>query len=166
MNSLVPAYPRSSCSRSLRIHSSMACYATAVRMRSGSLHRRPTVRSTSPCTTMAVAYRKPGRRRRVSASATPARVSAGCTARRLASRSATRPPDEASPSTLRFHTSPDPIIMRVIIADDEPLSRPVVEQLLERHEDVQIVSRCADGEEVRDAIEEHRPDVVFLDIRM
>jgi two-component system, LytTR family, response regulator len=57
-------------------------------------------------------------------------------------------------------------MMRVIIADDEPLSRRVVEQLLERHEDVQIVSRCADGEEVRDAIAEHRPDVVFLDIRM
>ena len=56
--------------------------------------------------------------------------------------------------------------MRVIIADDEPLSRRVVEQLLERHDDVQVVSQCADGEAVREAIAELQPDVLFLDIRM
>ena len=56
--------------------------------------------------------------------------------------------------------------MRAIIADDEPLSRRVVQQLLARHADVRVVAECGDGAAVRDAIAEHRPDVVFLDIRM
>lgn len=56
--------------------------------------------------------------------------------------------------------------MRAIVADDEPLSRRVVQQLLARHDDVRVVAECADGDAVRDAIDAHRPDVVFLDIRM
>jgi two-component system LytT family response regulator len=57
-------------------------------------------------------------------------------------------------------------MIRALIADDEALSRRLVHQLLERHRDVEIVAECADGEETRDAIAAHRPDVVFLDIRM
>jgi len=57
-------------------------------------------------------------------------------------------------------------VIRAIIADDEALSRRLVHQLLERHTDVAIVAECADGEETRDAIATHEPDVVFLDIRM
>ncbi len=56
--------------------------------------------------------------------------------------------------------------MRAVIADDEPLSRRVVQQLLARHADVRVVAECGDGDAVRDAIAHHRPDVVFLDIRM
>jgi len=57
-------------------------------------------------------------------------------------------------------------VIRAIIADDEALSRRLVHQLLERHTDVAIVAECADGEETREAIVTHEPDVVFLDIRM
>jgi two-component system LytT family response regulator len=57
-------------------------------------------------------------------------------------------------------------VIRAIIADDEALSRRLVHQLLERHADVAIVAECADGEEAREAIVTHEPDVVFLDIRM
>ena len=57
-------------------------------------------------------------------------------------------------------------MIRAIIADDEALSRRLVHQLLERHPDVAIVAECADGEETREAIVTHEPDVVFLDIRM
>jgi len=56
--------------------------------------------------------------------------------------------------------------MRALIADDEALSRRLVHQMLERHADVVIVAECADGEEAREAMEAHSPDVVFLDIRM
>jgi two-component system LytT family response regulator len=59
-----------------------------------------------------------------------------------------------------------PSSIRAIIADDEALSRRLVHQMLERHPDVAIVAECADGGEVRDAIETLSPDVVFLDIRM
>lgn len=57
-------------------------------------------------------------------------------------------------------------MIRVLIADDEALSRRLVHQLLERHSDVAIVGECADGEAAREAIASHSPDVVFLDIRM
>jgi two-component system LytT family response regulator len=57
-------------------------------------------------------------------------------------------------------------VIRAVIADDEPLSRRVVQQLLARHDDVTVVAECADGEEARDTIERLRPDVVFLDVRM
>jgi two-component system, LytTR family, response regulator len=57
-------------------------------------------------------------------------------------------------------------VIRAIIADDEPLSRRAVHQLLTRHDDVRILAECGDGEAVLDAIVEHRPDVLFLDVRM
>lgn len=56
--------------------------------------------------------------------------------------------------------------IRAVIADDEPLSRRLVHQLLERHGDVEIVAQCADGAAVEDAIAALAPDVVFLDVKM
>ena len=43
-------------------------------------------------------------------------------------------------------------MIRVVIADDEPLSRRLVNQLLERHADVVVVAECADGAAAREAI--------------
>jgi two-component system LytT family response regulator len=57
-------------------------------------------------------------------------------------------------------------VIRALIADDEALSRRLVHQLLDRHDDVLIVAECADGEAAREALVTHEPDVVFLDIRM
>ena len=57
-------------------------------------------------------------------------------------------------------------MIRAVIADDEPLSRRVVQQMLARHDDVIVVAECADGERAREAIDRQRPDVVFLDIQM
>lgn len=57
-------------------------------------------------------------------------------------------------------------MIRAVIADDEPLSRRAVHQLLARHSDVRILAECGDGEAVLDAIAEHEPDVLFLDVRM
>ncbi|HEX6535799.1 MAG TPA: LytTR family DNA-binding domain-containing protein [Gemmatimonadaceae bacterium] len=56
--------------------------------------------------------------------------------------------------------------IRAVIADDEPLSRRLVHQLLERHRDVEIVAQCADGAAVEDAIASLAPDVLFLDVKM
>lgn len=57
-------------------------------------------------------------------------------------------------------------MIRVVVADDEPLSRRLVNQLLERHSDVVVVAECADGAAAREAIATCTPDLVFLDIRM
>lgn len=57
-------------------------------------------------------------------------------------------------------------MIRAVIADDEPLSRRAVHQLLARHDDVRVLAECGDGEAVLEAMAEHRPDVLFLDVRM
>jgi len=56
--------------------------------------------------------------------------------------------------------------MRVLIADDEPLARRALAQLLVKHTDVEIAGECTDGAEVSDALDRVRADVLLLDIRM
>jgi two-component system LytT family response regulator len=56
--------------------------------------------------------------------------------------------------------------IRAVIADDEALSRRLVHQMLERHDDVTIIAECADGAATREALDTLVPDVVFLDVRM
>lgn len=57
-------------------------------------------------------------------------------------------------------------MIRALIADDEALSRRALQQLLARHDDVEIIAECRDGAEARQAIARLAPDVAFLDIRM
>ena len=59
-----------------------------------------------------------------------------------------------------------PGMMRIVIADDEELSQRLLGRLLAEERDVEIVARCADVEEARDAIATQQPDAVFLDIEM
>jgi two-component system LytT family response regulator len=54
----------------------------------------------------------------------------------------------------------------VVIADDEPLARERLRQLLGRHAGWTITAECRTGPEAVDAILAHQPAVVFLDIRM
>lgn len=56
--------------------------------------------------------------------------------------------------------------IRALIADDEPLARARLRQLLARHADMQVVAECAEGPEAALTIAQARPDVVFLDIEM
>jgi two-component system LytT family response regulator len=56
--------------------------------------------------------------------------------------------------------------VKVLIADDEPLARRRSARLLREREDVEIVAQCSGGSEAVDAIREHDPDLVLLDIQM
>src|SRR5262245_65423277 len=56
--------------------------------------------------------------------------------------------------------------LRARIVDDEPLARERIRGLLSREPDVEIVGECADGREAVAAIQEHEPDLLFLDIQM
>lgn len=56
--------------------------------------------------------------------------------------------------------------IRVLIVDDEPLSRERIARLLGRRPDVEVVGECADGVEALGAIDSLTPDLVFLDVRM
>jgi two-component system LytT family response regulator len=55
---------------------------------------------------------------------------------------------------------------KVIIIDDEPLARSVVREYVQKHPQLEIVQECGDGFEGLKAIQQHQPDLVFLDIQM
>ena len=57
--------------------------------------------------------------------------------------------------------------MKALIIDDERLAREELKHLLKEHKDkITIVGEASDGELGIQAIKEHQPDVVFLDIQM
>jgi two-component system LytT family response regulator len=56
--------------------------------------------------------------------------------------------------------------LRVLIADDELLSRERLRQLLQSEPGIEIVAECASGKEALAAIRKELPDLVFLDVRM
>jgi two-component system LytT family response regulator len=56
--------------------------------------------------------------------------------------------------------------IRAVIADDEPLARERLRQLLGEDGEIQIVAEASDGKSAVKAIERTDPDLLFLDIRM
>jgi two-component system LytT family response regulator len=56
--------------------------------------------------------------------------------------------------------------MKAIIIDDEPLARTIVKEYLMGYPQIELVSECNDGFEGIKAIQQHQPDVIFLDIQM
>lgn len=56
--------------------------------------------------------------------------------------------------------------LRAIVIDDEPLARTRLCKLIEQHDDVEVVDEAGSGAGAVAAIEEHHPDVIFLDIEM
>ena len=56
--------------------------------------------------------------------------------------------------------------IRVLLADDHVLVRQGIRQFLEDAGDIEVVDEANDGAEAIRLVEEHRPDVAILDIRM
>ena len=56
--------------------------------------------------------------------------------------------------------------IRVVLADDEQLLRAGFRMILDAHQDFEVVAEAGDGREAIIAAEEHRPDVVIMDVRM
>ena len=56
--------------------------------------------------------------------------------------------------------------LKAIIVDDEALARQGLAMRLEQYPDIDVVQECQNGKEAVEAIIEHEPDVVFLDIQM
>src|SRR5580692_5331989 len=56
--------------------------------------------------------------------------------------------------------------IRVLIADDEPLARRGVRQLLAPHADMTVVGESRNGPETLRALETLAPDLLFLDVQM
>ncbi|MCP9947940.1 response regulator transcription factor [Actinomadura madurae] len=56
--------------------------------------------------------------------------------------------------------------VRVLIVDDDALVRAGLSMMLSSAEDLEVVADVSDGAEVVAAVNQHRPDVVLMDIRM
>ncbi len=56
--------------------------------------------------------------------------------------------------------------VKAIIIDDEPLARMIVTEYLQSYSDITILQECGDGFEGIKAIQQHHPDLIFLDIQM
>jgi two-component system, LytTR family, response regulator len=56
--------------------------------------------------------------------------------------------------------------IRTLVVDDEPLARSDLLTMLSRYAQIDIVGQCSSGHEALDAIREHAPDLVFLDVQM
>ncbi|HET6430883.1 LytTR family DNA-binding domain-containing protein [Dyella sp.] len=56
--------------------------------------------------------------------------------------------------------------MRIVIADDEPLARSRLRELLDSQDGVEVVAEADDGRAALHACAEHHPDLVLLDIAM
>jgi len=56
--------------------------------------------------------------------------------------------------------------IRIVLADDHAVVRQGIRRFLEEDEALNVVAEAADGDEAERLVEEHRPDVAVLDIRM
>ena len=55
---------------------------------------------------------------------------------------------------------------KTVIIDDEPLARSVIKDYLRSHSAIELAGECNDGFEGVKAIQQHKPDLIFLDVQM
>jgi DNA-binding NarL/FixJ family response regulator len=54
----------------------------------------------------------------------------------------------------------------LILADDHPLILEGLEQLFRRDKEFQVLTTCTNGNDTINAVRQHRPDVLVLDVKM
>lgn len=57
-------------------------------------------------------------------------------------------------------------MIKAIVIDDEPLARSLVLEFLKAFPNIEVVQECSDGFEGLKAIQQHQPQLIFLDIQM
>lgn len=56
--------------------------------------------------------------------------------------------------------------MNIVIIDDEPLARSIIKEYLQPHAEVAVAAECNNGLEGLKAIQQHKPELIFLDVQM
>ena len=59
-----------------------------------------------------------------------------------------------------------PVLIRILLADDQALIRSGIRSLLEAEDDIEVVAEAADGQQAVTLAVEHRPDIALMDIQM
>lgn len=57
-------------------------------------------------------------------------------------------------------------MLKALIVDDEELARRGLEIRLEKFQDIEICAQSCNGREALEAVREHEPDIMFLDVQM
>ncbi|MDO4912727.1 MAG: response regulator transcription factor [Lactobacillus sp.] len=57
-------------------------------------------------------------------------------------------------------------MIKILVADDQELIRSSIKIILDANPRFQVTATVANGEEVLDAIEKERPDIILMDVRM
>lgn len=57
-------------------------------------------------------------------------------------------------------------MIKAIIIDDEPLARSIVREYIQSFPQISVLQECGDGFEGIKAIQQYKPDLLFLDIQM
>ncbi|MEM9748147.1 MAG: response regulator transcription factor [Actinomycetota bacterium] len=55
---------------------------------------------------------------------------------------------------------------RVLLVDDQSMIREGLKLVLSVHDDIEVAGECDDGDEVLEAVADHSPDLVCMDVRM
>ena len=63
-------------------------------------------------------------------------------------------------------TQSEATALKTIIVDDEELARQGLSMRLEQYDEIDVVQECHNGREAIEAIIEHEPEILFLDIQM
>src|SRR6185295_1642446 len=56
--------------------------------------------------------------------------------------------------------------IRVLVTDDEPIARRRIRRFLRAESNVEVIGEASNGREAIEAIRQHNPDLVFLDVQM
>lgn len=56
--------------------------------------------------------------------------------------------------------------LRVLVADDDPMLRMALSEVIEAETDLHVIAAASDAEEAADLAERHGPDVAVIDVRM
>jgi two-component system LytT family response regulator len=56
--------------------------------------------------------------------------------------------------------------IRAVIVEDEELARQILREMLQSHQEIEVVAECLDGFAAVKMVPELHPDLLFLDIQM
>jgi DNA-binding NarL/FixJ family response regulator len=59
-----------------------------------------------------------------------------------------------------------PVVIRVLLVDDQALIRSGIRSLLEAEDDIEVVGEATDGQQGVALAREHRPDIALIDVQM